>query len=78
MFHLQKFSEEFISVATKEKRKETKNGVLCKNPQLKPEVLSDGYDRLVGVQVNLCGVKTLVLGIYATNEGKVVFYKQFM
>lgn len=51
---------------------------MCKNPQLKPEVLTDGYDRLVDVQVNLCGVKTLKLAVYAPNEGKIVFYKQFM
>lgn len=30
------------------------------------------------VEVNLCGIKTLILGTYAPNEGKAGFYKQFM
>lgn len=40
--------------------------VLYIKPQLYPKlILSSNYDRCVGMEVNLQGAKTLILGIYA-------------
>lgn len=45
----------------------------------KPElVLTEDHDRLGDVEVNLHGVKTIVFGVYAPNENKVVFYQRLM
>lgn len=51
--------------------------VLYIYPQLKPKfVLIDEHDRFPGAEVNLHGTKTWVLGIYASDDDKVLFYKQ--
>lgn len=49
------------------------------NHQVKPEfVFTDEHGRFVGVEIHLHSTKTIVLGIYAQNENKVMFYKQFL
>lgn len=49
------------------------------NPQLKLElVLIDERGRFPGAEVNLHRTKTVVLGIYASADNKVLFYKQII
>lgn len=66
-------SEEFIWQILKRK-----NGVvLYIKSHLKLElVLSDDCCRIVGAEVNLNGVKTMVVGLYSPNENKMVIYKR--
>lgn len=41
-------------------------------------VLTDDHSRIVGLRVNLLGIKTLFLDLYAPNADKETFYKQSM
>lgn len=42
---------------------------VCINPQLKPDLLlTDGHGRFVGVKLELYRHKTLILGMYTSNE----------
>lgn len=62
--------EEFISAGLKKR-----NGVLYVKPKLKPEFwLINELGRFVEVEIELYGIKIMILEIYTSNDDKAIFY----
>ena len=75
IFNVKKLGQEFVLANTKK----INRTVIYVKPYLKPQLICVyGYGRYIGIEIELNGVKMMVLGVCAPFEGKNKFYEKLL